>query len=108
MGQRRNFESIEFGNVLDEVSRFYRAIVNSFDISLDTKCSQKIVYTMKQIDLESIIINMITNAFEPVKGKQIRQIKIYIEQSFSHIILSFEDSGNGGSKGERKGYIQTI
>lgn len=93
---------IEFGDVLDEVSGFYRAIVNSFDISLESKCSQKIVYTMKQIDLESIIINMITNAFEQVKGKQIRQIKIHIEQSLSHIILSFEDSGNGVPKGKEK------
>lgn len=93
---------IEFGNVLDEVSGFYRAIVSSFDISLDTKCSQQIVYTMKQIDLESIIINMITNAFEQVKGKKIRQIKICMEQNLSHVILYFEDSGNGVPKGKEK------
>lgn len=93
---------IKFGDVLEEVSGFYRSIVNSFDISLDTKCSQKIIYTMKQIDLESIIINMITNAFEQVKGKQIRKIRICIEQSLSHIILYFEDSGNGVPKGKEK------
>ena len=57
---------------------------------------------MKQIDLESIIINMITNAFEQVKGRSIRQIGIYIEQSMSHIILNFEDSGNGVPKGKEK------
>lgn len=93
---------IKFGDVLEEVSGFYRSIVNSFDISLDTKCSQQIIYTMKQIDLESIIINMITNAFEQVKGKQIRKIRICIEQSLSHIILCFEDSGNGVPKGKEK------
>lgn len=91
---------IEFGDVLAEVTGFYRAIVNSFNVTLDTKCEQQIIYTMKQIDLESIIINMITNAFEQVKGKQIRQIRICIEQSLSHIILKFEDSGDGVPKGK--------
>ncbi len=91
---------IEFGDVLVEVTGFYRAIVNSFNVTLDIKCDQQIIYTMKQIDLESIIINMITNAFEQVKGKQIRQIRICIEQSLSHIILNFEDSGDGVPKGK--------
>lgn len=93
---------IDFGSVLTEVCGFYKAIVKSFDITLDAKCNQQIVYTMKQIDLESIIINMITNAFEQVKGRSIRQIGIYIEQSMSHIILNFEDSGRGVPKGKEK------
>ncbi|HBI6486558.1 TPA: HAMP domain-containing histidine kinase, partial [Listeria monocytogenes] len=91
---------IDFGSVLAEVTGFYRGIVNSFNVTLDTKCEQQIIYAMKQIDLESIIINMVTNAFEQVKGKQIRQIRISIEQSLSHIILNFEDSGDGVPKGK--------
>lgn len=98
--KRETTVDIEFGDVLAEVTGFYRAIVNSFNVTLDTKCEQQIIYAMKQIDLESIIINMITNAFEQVKGKQIRQIRICIEQSLSHIILNFEDSGDGVPKGK--------
>lgn len=98
--KREALVDIEFDKVLAEVTGFYQAIVKSFDVTLSAKCNQQIIYTMKQIDLESIIINMITNAFEQVKGKQIRQISIYIEQSMSHIILNFEDSGNGVPKGK--------
>lgn len=98
--KREALVEIEFDKVLSEVTGFYQAIVKSFDVTLNTRCNQQIIYTMKQIDLESIIINMITNAFEQVKGKQIRQISIYIEQSMSHIILNFEDSGNGVPKGK--------
>ena len=98
--KREAMVDIEFGDVLAEVTGFYRAIVNSFNITLDTNCDQQIIYAMKQIDLESIIINMITNAFEQVKGKQIRHIRICIEQSLSHIILNFEDSGDGVPRGK--------
>ena len=98
--KREALVDIEFDKVLSEVTGFYQAIVKSFDVTLSAKCNEQIIYTMKQIDLESIIINMITNAFEQVKGKQIRQISIYIEQSMSHIILNFEDSGNGVPKGK--------
>ena len=100
--KREALVEIEFDRVLSEVAGFYQAIVKSFDVTLDTRCNEQIIYTMKQIDLESIIINMITNAFEQVKGKQIRQISICIEQSMSHIILNFEDSGNGVPKGKEK------
>nr|WP_312579599.1 sensor histidine kinase [Sedimentibacter sp.] len=98
--KREETTDLEFGGVLAEVTGFYSAIVNSFNVTLDTKCEQQIIYPMKQIDLESIIINMITNAFEQVKGKQIRQIRICINHSLSHIILNFEDSGDGVPKGK--------
>jgi signal transduction histidine kinase len=100
--KREAIVDINFGDVLSEVTGFYRAIVNSFNVMLYETCEQQIIYAMKQIDLESIIINMITNAFEQVKGKQIRQISITIEQSISHIILNFEDSGDGVPKGKEK------
>lgn len=98
--KREAITDIEVSFVLSEVTEFYKTIVDSFNITLVTNCDQQIWYAMKQIDLESIIINMITNAFEQVKGKSIRQIKICIEQSMSHIILNFEDSGDGVPKGK--------
>ena len=50
----------------------------------------------------SIVINMITNAFEQVKGREIRKIIITIFQSVSHFIIYFEDSGTGVHKGDEK------
>ncbi len=48
---------------------------------------------MRQIDLESIIINMITNAFEQLKGRTQRFIQIQFSQDEENIFLEFEDSG---------------
>lgn len=98
--KRENITDIEMGKVLSEVVGFYDKIVSSFDILLDTSCPGKVLYNMKQIDLESIIINMITNAFEQVKGRDVRNIKISIYQNEVDIMLYFEDSGAGVPKGK--------
>ena len=65
---------------------FYQTIVKSFDITLNFVCEDKIEYKIKQIDFESIVINMITNAFEQVKGQESRKIIVTISQSISHLI----------------------
>ena len=65
-------------------------------------CEDTIEYKIKQIDFESIVINMITNAFEQVKGRENRKITVTISQSASHLIIYFEDSGTGVPEGKEK------
>lgn len=93
---------INMRQVLIEVTDLYKSIISSFNVDLECICEANILYFMKQIDLESIAINMITNAFEQVKGKEKRVIKITVHESISHIILNFEDSGQGVQKGKEK------
>ena len=81
---------------------FYQTIGKSFDIPLNFVCDDKIEYKIKQIDFESIVINMITNAFEQVKGQESRKIIVTLSQSISHLIIYFEDSGKGGPEGKEK------
>ena len=64
-------------------------------MDLQLKAEEDICLTMRQIDLESIIINMITNAFEQVKARQKKKIQIIFEQKGEDIYLYFEDSGPG-------------
>ena len=68
--KRENLTDIYFKNVLTEIMGFYEAIVLPFNVNLKWNCGEEVLYRMKQIDLESIIINMITNAFEQVKGNR--------------------------------------
>ena len=100
--KRENLTDIYFKNVLTEIMGFYEAIVLPFNVNLKWNCGEEVLYRMKQIDLESIIINMITNAFEQVKGKQTRQITITIKNNPSEIVMFFEDSGDGVPKGKEK------
>lgn len=62
--RKRDFDSeINLSSALKEVGGFYQTIVNSFDITLNFVYEDAIEYKIKQIDFESIVINMITNAF---------------------------------------------
>lgn len=96
--KRKINPELSFEKTLDDVCKFYKQIINSFDIDLIASCESDVLFRMAQIDLESIIINMITNAFEQVKGKSVRIISVNITQNMSNIILSFEDSGDGVPK----------
>lgn len=100
--KRTQDREINLGSVLKEVGGFYQAIVKSFDITLDFVCEDSIVYKMKQIDFESIVINMITNSFEQVKGRENRRIIVTIFQRDMYLIIYFEDSGIGVPEGKEK------
>ncbi len=93
---------IDLGNVLKEVGGFYQSIVKSFDIKIDFICEDLIMYKIMQIDFESIVINMITNAFEQVKGRENRSIIVTIFSRDAYVIICFEDSGAGVPVGKEK------
>ena len=100
--KRAHDKEINLSSALKEVIGFYQTIVKSFNITLNFVCEDSIIYRIKQIDFESIVINMITNAFEQVKGRENRKIMITISQSTSHLIIYFEDSGEGVPEGKEK------
>lgn len=86
---------LDFGEVLIDICRLYQGMLEAFHVDLQLKAEADICLTMRQIDLESIIINMITNAFEQVKARQKKKIQIIFEQRDEDIFLYFEDSGPG-------------
>lgn len=94
---------IVYGGDVQPVNfQFITSWAKSFDITLNFVCEDTIEYKIKQIDFESIVINMITNAFEQVKGRENRKITVTISQSASHLIIYFEDSGTGVPEGKEK------
>lgn len=95
-------EEINLGDVLKEVGGFYQSIVKSFNITIDFVCDNSIMYKIMQIDFESIVINMITNAFEQVKGRENRRIIVTIFPQDAYLIICFEDSGAGVPTGKEK------
>ena len=86
---------LDFGEVLRDICRLYQGMLEAFHIDLQLKAEADICLTMRQIDLESIIINMITNAFEQLKARPKKKIQIIFEQREEDIYLYFEDSGPG-------------
>lgn len=61
---------------------------------------------MKQIDLESIIVNLLTNAFEALKGVNgSRIIKISTASLIDGYSIVVEDSGAGVPENMRIGFL---
>ncbi len=87
--------NLDMGEVLRDICKLYQGMLEAFHVDLQLKTGADICFTMRQIDLESIIINMITNAFEQVKARQQKRIQIIFEQRDEDIYLYFEDSGPG-------------
>lgn len=95
--KREKIESFNWGATTKSLVELYRRILESFNIKLETQEIHDLTSPVKmyQIDFESIIINLITNAFEAVKNKENRIIKISILGTESTSSIVVEDSGNG-------------
>ena len=101
-------ENLNFGVVLNNISLLYVGMLHEFQIHFTWNSQDEICFTMRQIDLESIIINMITNAFEQLKGRTQRNIHIQFSQEDENIYLEFEDSGNGVPMDKREKIFQAF
>lgn len=101
-------ENLNFAVVLNDICHLYLGMLQEFQIELSWNAQNEISFTMRQIDLESIIINMITNAFEQLKGGLRRTIYIRFRQEQENIFLEFEDSGNGVPADKREEIFQAF
>lgn len=106
--KREKTEVIKFEPILDEVCGYYIKILDEFNIKLQYYCEDDISYKMKQIDLESIIINMITNAYAQLKKCRERYINIEIYEDDKLITMSFEDTGPGVPEVERENIFKAF
>lgn len=101
--KKRNPEqNLNFKEVLEGICSLYTGMLEAFHVHFTWEAEADIYFTMRQIDLESVIINMITNAFEQVKAKQSREIDINFVQKDNDLYLYFEDNGPGVPEEERK------
>ncbi len=100
--KREKTYNLSLKSVLEQVCLLYRNMLKEFGIELIDFCEDNILFNIRQIDLESIIINMITNAFEQVKGRKVRRIVITFLQNNENVVMHFEDSGMGVPIDQRK------
>lgn len=106
--KRSSHMNLDLGKVLGDICRLYQGMLEAFHVDLYQKSDKDIYFTMRQIDLESIIINMITNAFEQVKTRQKKEIRITFVQQDRDIYFYFEDSGPGVPENMRKEIFQAF
>lgn len=95
--KRSEVKNLSFKQVIEEIVKFYNVLVEEYSIDIDISDSEEFEckISMKQIDIESIIVNLLTNAFEALKGtKGLRKIKVSAKYDEAYMII-VEDSGPG-------------
>lgn len=96
--KRTQTKNLSFKRVIEDIVKYYRILVDEYSIIIDIKDLQEFncKISMKQIDLESIIVNLLTNSFEALKGiARKRIIKISTIECDEEYNIIFEDSGDG-------------
>ena len=101
--KREKIENLSVASVVNEVCGFYKDILEEFHIDLVPQCDAEIRLNMRQVDLESVIINLITNAYAQLKVcDNSRKIVIRAWQERDTIKLYVEDSGPGVPPDDRE------
>ena len=100
--KREKSENLTVVDVVKEVCTYYQDILNEFNIDLTYDCEPSLILVMRQVDLESIVINMITNAYAQLKTCSERKIHIRAWQEKDTIRLRFDDSGPGVPEDKRE------
>lgn len=96
--KRSEVKKLSFKNVIETIVRYYKVLVDEYNISIDINDLEDFSCEifMKQIDLESVIVNLLTNSFEALKGTGgNRIIKISAMDLDEEYHIVFEDSGPG-------------
>lgn len=103
--KRSERELLSFKKIIEEIIGYYRVLVNEYLIEIDTSEVEEFEckIPMKQIDIESIIVNLLTNSFEALKGvKGDRIINISSLFQNNEYIIKVEDTGKGVEENLRK------
>lgn len=100
--KRDGVETLVIADVVKEICGYYENILSEFNIGLKYECKEDAIINMRQIDLESIIINMITNAYAQLKTSQTRKALIRVWREHDTICMRFDDSGPGVPEEERE------
>jgi len=106
--KREPNEKLSLGEVINEVCGFYKDILEEFNISFTFTCEDGIIINMRQIDLESVIINLITNAYAQLKVCTDRKLSIRAWKEHDTIKLLIEDSGPGVPVQERENIFKAF
>ncbi len=93
--KREPNEALSLNEVINEIYGFYKDILEEFNITFTFSCEDDIVLKMRQIDLESVIINLITNAYAQLKVWETRKLSIRAWKAHDTIKLIVDDSGPG-------------
>lgn len=94
--RKRNMSNnVKVKHEIEEICKLYNFLIQEYGIDIKIDCDEDVTYNMYIMDLESIFINLFTNAFEQLKKVEERVISIKVEDNENNINIIFADSGKG-------------
>ena len=72
-------------------------MIHSFEITLEVNCDESLAYNCRPADLAQVIIFLLTNAADAVKGQKDGWIKLNATGDNKSVEISVTDSGPGFS-----------
>lgn len=103
--KRSQMENVNFQQAIKEIATSYNNIIRTQNIELEFDFSPfESNFKMYLIDFESIIINLLTNAFEALKQTANKKVKILCRYMEGNYVVKFMDNGKGIKEGQ-EGFI---
>lgn len=90
-----NLQELEFDAVLNEVTSSINSIMNNADVELITDFSSAPKLSYNKSYLESIFLNLVTNAIRYSHPERRTRIEIKTMNENNHVKLTFSDNGIG-------------
>lgn len=107
---KRKRKSVDVGAVADGVFKALSASLDRQNIKFNVKCSAHRKVTAFEIDVESILVNFISNSIWALKKTPVgkRFISVDISESSEHVSINFADSGFGLEVGTEEQIFQPM
>lgn len=101
--KREKLDFVNFKNSIENITTIYNDIIKTqnIDVKFELKDFNS-SFKMYTIDLESIVINLLTNAFEALKQTSKKQIIINTNENEAYQEIIFIDNGPGIGEGYEK------
>jgi len=93
-----NFETIQLKELVNQVVVLYKKDLSENKISLLITIQENIKINADKALIEQVLINLLLNAIDAVKGKENPEIQITAQQNENLVNLIFKDNGKGISE----------
>ncbi|MGD6994024.1 sensor histidine kinase [Sutcliffiella horikoshii] len=101
--KRSQMERVDFQKTIQDIAVTYNNIIKSQNIEIEFDLSPfKSNFKMYQIDFESIIINLLTNAFEALKQTATKKIRLSCQENEGYYVINCADNGKGIKDGQEE------
>lgn len=93
-----HMKPVAMKSIVEEVLVFTDSIAKLHSVMVQCHVSSESILNCNEIEIEQVLVNLITNAIDAVKERSERWVRVEVEETSSSLVLRVRDSGPGISK----------